>query len=110
MKAVEWINKVKLAKGWESDYRVAKELGLSRNLVSTYRAGRAQTMDEDTAEKVAQALGISPVAVIIDQVAERSKKPALSSALQKVAATLYIMLNNFETGVSSPKSLPALIF
>ena len=91
MKAANWIDKVKTARGWESDYRVAKELGISRNAISNYRGGLRKTLDEETAYKVAGVLGVDPVAVIIDQVAERSKTPAISAALHKVANQLCIL-------------------
>lgn len=91
MKAADWIDRVKAVKGWETDYRAAKELGFHRNTIGNFRAGRAQTMDEDTALRVAQALGVDPAAVIIDQVAERSKTPAISAALHKVANQLCIL-------------------
>ncbi len=91
MKAADWIDRVKASKGWESDYRVAKELEFSRNTIGTYRSGRSNTMDEETAIKVAMALNIDPAAVIIDQVAERSKVPAISAALHKVANQLCIL-------------------
>ena len=90
MKAADWIDRVKKAKGWESDYRVAKELGFKANTISTYRA-HGTPMDEAIALKVAEALGVEPAGVLIDQLAERSKFPDVRSALQKVAATLYIM-------------------
>ncbi|HBH38249.1 MAG TPA: hypothetical protein DDX06_07685 [Curvibacter sp.] len=93
MKAAEWIDKVKAARGWETDYKVAKELGITRNAISNFRGGRSQTMDEGTALKVAHALGIEPAGIIIDQVAERSKDEGLRTALHKAAAGLglYIM-------------------
>lgn len=90
MKAAVWIDRVKSAKGWESDYRVAKELGLSRAVISKYR-GPTPTFDEEVAIKVADALGVDPAAVIIDQLAERSKVPAISAALHKVANQLCIL-------------------
>lgn len=91
MKAAAWIDKVKAARGWDSDYRVSKELGLGRQTVSTYRSRADATMDEETAIKVAQALGVDAAGVIIDQVAERSKSPEVSSALHKVANSLCIL-------------------
>ena len=90
MKAANWIDKVKTARGWESDYRVAKELSFPRQTISNYR-NRDVTMDEDAALKIAQALGVDPAAVIIDQLAERSKTPAISAALHKVANQLCIL-------------------
>ena len=90
MKAAQWIDQVKARKGWESDYRVAKELGLGRQTVSTYRS-RDSTLDEDTAIKVAAALGINPAGIIVDQVGERSKNEQVRSALLDAARHLCIL-------------------
>lgn len=90
MKASQWIDKIKTTKGWDSDYRVAKELQLSRNTISMYRT-KTPTMDEETSIKVASVLGMSPVGIIIDQVAERSKDESVRSALSKVAGQLCIL-------------------
>lgn len=90
MKAAEWIDRVKAARGWDSDYRVAKELKLSRQTVSDYRS-RTPSMDEDTAIKVAAALGERPEAVLLDQYAERTKNPEVRSALSRAARDLCIL-------------------
>lgn len=90
MKAAEWIDRVKSRRGWESDYRVAKELGLSKQTIGSYR-GKVATMDEETAVKVALALGIDPAGIVIDQVAERSKLPEISSTLHRLASQLCIL-------------------
>lgn len=87
MKASEWIDRVKSVKGWESDYRASKELGLSRQAISDYRVGRS-LMDEEAALKVADALGQSPEIILIDQAAERMKSPAAKSALAAVLQRL----------------------
>lgn len=80
MKAAEWIDRVKTAKGWDSDYRVAKELGLSRSAVSLYRS-KASTMDDDAAVKVAECLGAAPEVVLLDQAIERTKSTEAKAAL-----------------------------
>lgn len=90
MKAAEWIDKLKAARGWESDYRVAKELGFKPNTISGYRA-HGTPMDEAIAIKVAQALGEKPEAVLLDQFAERVKDQAISTALHRVASSLCIL-------------------
>lgn len=90
MKAADWIDRVKSARGWDSDYRVAKELGLSRQAVSDYRV-KAASMDEDTAIKVATALGERPEAVLLDQYAERTRNPEVRSALSEAARRLCIL-------------------
>jgi transcriptional regulator with XRE-family HTH domain len=90
MKAAEWIDKVKAARGWDTDYRVSKELGLSRSAVSIYRS-KGTTLEEGTAIKVAAALGERPEAVLLDQYAERTKNPAVRSALTDAARKLCIL-------------------
>ena len=97
MKAAVWIDRVKTAKGIESDYAAAKTLGISRAVVSSYR-GAIPTMDEDTAVKVALALDVNPVVILADQAMERSKsepaKKAWKEVLEKLGASqLYIMLS-----------------
>ena len=75
MKAADWIDRVKTTKGWESDYRVAKELGLSKQTVGSYR-GKTPTMDELTSVLVAEALDIDPAILLADQALERAKSDA----------------------------------
>ncbi len=96
MKASAWIDRVKTAKGWESDYRAAKELGFSPNTISSYRRGKSITFDENSAVKVADILGIDPIVVLADQAMEHAKsepaKKAWATALEKLGASqLYIM-------------------
>lgn len=91
MNAANWIDRAKVARGWDSDYRAAKELGLSRNAISNYRTGVRSTFDEETAIKVAAALGERPEAVLLDQFAERTKNPGLRTALKEMAARVCIL-------------------
>lgn len=93
MKAAQWLDQAKKVKGWESDYRAAKELGLSRSTVSVYRSKADATLDEETAVKLAKVLGIPAAGIVIDQVAERSKNPEVRDMLREEAARLYIMLS-----------------
>lgn len=92
MKAIEWIDRVKSARGWDSDYRVAKELGMTRSNVSTHRTRGTTTLDEDAAIKIAEFLGIDPVGIIIDQLAERTKRSDLKAAIQATAKERQITL------------------
>lgn len=84
MKAIEWVDRVKSAKGIESDYAAAKALGISRNAVSRYRNVPC-TLDEDVAAKVAEALGVKLSGVLIDQMAERAKSEKARRELKKEA-------------------------
>lgn len=88
MKAADWIDRVKLARGWESDYRVAKEIGLTKQVVSAYRNRPEMTMDEDTAIKVALALDEKPEVILIDQALERARSDTAKTALQRVLTRL----------------------
>lgn len=91
MKALEWIERVKTAAQIESDYGVAKALGLSRQSMSDIRKGRTVTLGEESSIRVAQVLGERPEAVILDQAAERVKAPEIRSALFDAARRLCIL-------------------
>ena len=97
MKAAEWIDRVKVSKGFDSDYRAGKELGFSRNTISNFRCNRNATMDESSAMKVAHALDLDPAIVLADQAMERAKdgeaRTAWASILERlggVAAGLLV--------------------
>lgn len=84
MHASKWIDRVKAAKGWESDYRAAKELGISQTAISNIRARADATLSEETAIKVAEALGIAPASVVLDQLAQRTKSEPLRSTIAQL--------------------------
>lgn len=90
MKADQWIDRVKSAKGIESDYAAAKALHISRNTISRYRSIPA-TLDEDVALKIAQALGVKPESIVLDQAAERVKDEAVRTALLREAQRLFAL-------------------
>lgn len=91
MKAYEWIQQLKLKNGWDSDYKAAQELGLTRAALSNYKVGRRQTFDESTAIKVAGILGEKPEAILLDQYAETVKTPSVRTALLAEARRLCIL-------------------
>lgn len=91
MKAAEWIDRAKVAQGWPSDYRAAKELGLTRQAVSTYRSKPAATLDDVTAYRLAQVLHMDPAAIVLDQTAERTKSEEVRAALLAAASRLCIL-------------------
>ena len=97
MQATYWIDRVKSHKGLPSDYAVAKELGLTRSAVSSYRHKGFATLDEDACVKVGLVLGIDPLLVVADQARERTKnddaRSAWSAILERlggVAASVFI--------------------
>lgn len=90
MKAFEWIDRVKSARGIDSDYAAAKILGISKQAISTYR-NRGSTLDENASITVAKILGIKPEGVILDQAAERVKSPEARAALLEAANRICIL-------------------
>lgn len=87
MKAAEWIDRVRAARGLESDYAAAKALGVSRQAVSDYR-NKGNTLDESACLRVAEALGVDAEVVLVDQVRERSKSEAARAALAQALRRL----------------------
>lgn len=88
MKAADWIDRVKVKNGWVTDYRVAKELGLNRNTINTYRSGRNHTMEEATAIKVAHSLNVNTAIVLADQAMERAKDGEARTAWNQILERL----------------------
>lgn len=80
MKASEWIDRVKAVKGIDSDYGIAKLLHMTPQAISGYRS-KTPTMNEETTIKVAEALGVAPTSVLLDQLAEQTKNPELRTSL-----------------------------
>ncbi len=55
-----------------SDYAIAKMLGVTRQRISNYRAGRHH-FDQEMCFRVAEALGLNPIEVIAALAAEKEK-------------------------------------
>lgn len=103
--------KQKLKKGDEevSDYRLAKELEISRAAVSKYK-NKGDTLSEETAMKVASILEIEPIVVLAAIHAEKAKTAEIKAAwrglverLGSVAAMCLIA-----TGINAFQPAPAL--
>lgn len=90
MKAAEWIDRVKKTRGLDSDYAAAKLLGVTRQTISQYRS-KGSTLDESAAISVAEALGMAPAGIILDQMAERVKNNEARTALLAEARRLFIL-------------------
>lgn len=68
------LDRLKAARGLDSDYKLAKLLKVSRARVSSWRTGTHE-MDETTAVQVAQELGEDPLAVLAILKLEKPHKP-----------------------------------
>lgn len=87
MNTCELLDSAKAALGLPSDYALSKWLGVTRSMMSRYRCGKDHLGDE-YALKIAEALKIHPGAVLAAIHAERSKRPAVKKAWEKIARQL----------------------
>lgn len=70
--------------GIESDYAMAKRLGITRQTASGYATGK-HTLSNDVALKVAAELGLEPGYVLACMAAERAKRTEVREAWERVA-------------------------
>lgn len=85
----EWLDAVKSQHGIESDYRLAKVLGVATQNVTNWRTGR-NGMDAYTAAKVAELLNVDALKVIASAEAERARNDEKRSFWRKLAACVLI--------------------
>lgn len=78
------VRALKARTGIDSDYGIAKHLGITRAAVSAYATGR-HTLGEDVAIRVATDLGLDPGYVLACMAAERAKRPPAKKAWERVA-------------------------
>lgn len=92
---IEFLDAAKEKLGIESDYALAKRLGLQLSTVSGYRTGR-RFFDDDAALIIATALDIHPFNVIAAVNAERAKTPEQrarwSGVMEKFAVSFNTLL------------------
>lgn len=69
---VEYLDEIKDRHGLPSDYAIAKKLGLTTQAISRYRHGQSY-FDDDACIRVAEALDINPLEVIVSANRERAK-------------------------------------
>ena len=69
---INYLDEAKEKLGIESDYAMAKWLGVGRAAVSNWRVKR-NFIDDYAAAKIAQALGVEPMEIIAAANAEREK-------------------------------------
>lgn len=103
---LQLLEAVKRRRGIASDYALAKHLGVSRQVMSSYRSGT--TLGEDMAMKVADELGVPRAAVLAAMASERTKnedvKKAWAQALKKLGAAAAALLG----GGPTPPAPPAI--
>lgn len=87
MNSIDYLDAVKTRYNWESDYKLAKELNISRSRMSAYRNCK-NTLGDNLCLQVAKLLKLKPEIVLIDVLAERTKFPKVSKILHKTAKQL----------------------
>lgn len=78
---------LKEERGWTSDYRIAKELGIPQTTLSNWRCGN-RAPGEAHALAIGEALKISPLMVLAISAVERSEDKAARKAWSAVVAQL----------------------
>ena len=102
MRTVQYLDAVKAKLRLESDYAVAKRLGLTTSGVSNYRRGKS-TFDHLVAIRVARILDLDPMTVIADVELERATQPELRDLWRRIAAKVAAgVLVAVGAGVASP--------
>lgn len=84
---LELYRRAKIAAGVQSDYAMAKVLGVKANTCSNYVTGKAR-FDDEVAAKVADLLGIEAGYVIACANAERAKTDKGRAIWARIAALL----------------------
>lgn len=88
MKSTEWFDRARDHLGITSDNALANALGVHRSLISHHRSGRSTALDDGTAYKVAEILGIDAAEIMADQHAEGSDEPAIKKVWEQIAKTI----------------------
>lgn len=84
MKTREYLEEAKRKTGLVSDYALGKRLGVTKQAMSGYATGN-RIMDDYTAAKVAELLGINELEVIAAANAEREKDSAKAEFWRRLA-------------------------
>lgn len=80
----QWLDEAKRVNGWESDYRLAKELGVSVSRLSNWRRNR-KTFNDEVAINLAKMVNRDPAELIASAHAERTTEPAVKAVYQRIA-------------------------
>lgn len=78
---------VKEAKGIQSDYALAKQLGVLPQTISNYRHGRTQMADE-IAVAMAGRIDRAPAPILAQLAADRAKSPDVAKIWKEAAKVL----------------------
>lgn len=100
MNTIQYLDKAKEVRGLQSDYALAKYLGIRQSTISGYRAGKSQ-MDDVIAQKLANAIGIHAGIVMLDMHRERAQTPEEAGIWQEIAKGFLTLLLPAKKGLSA---------
>lgn len=106
MNTIKYLAKAKEKLGLKSDYALAKWLGITVGAVSHYQTGK-RVIDDYTAARIAEALGVDPMEVIATANAEREKDEGRRDYWRKIfqkATLTSTLLIFFSFGISHLES------
>lgn len=83
MNTIEYLAALKTRLAIDSDYALAKKLGVTKQTVSRYAKGIGH-FDDEVAARVAEILEMHPGLVVLDMHRERAKTPAERSIWEEI--------------------------
>lgn len=83
MDTLQYLDAAKVRLGIESDYALAKALGIRASTIAGYKT-RGGQMDDDVAGRVAAILDVHPGLVMLDMHRARAKSPVEASIWQEI--------------------------
>jgi transcriptional regulator with XRE-family HTH domain len=96
MNTLEYLQAVKKKLGIESDYALAKRLGITRSAVSNLQLGKS-IFSDDVALAVAQILDVPPIEVIAQANAERATTPEMRDRWMSLISGFLSLLPHAKT-------------
>ena len=91
MQTNSYLDAVQAKLNISSDYALSKALGVSRQAVSHYRAGKG-SLDDSVARRVAQILDMHPGTVVLDMHIERTKDTEGKNLWQEIAKGFWLVV------------------
>jgi transcriptional regulator with XRE-family HTH domain len=107
MKPEDYVREAVKQTGAESEYALAKRLGIAQRRFSAWKVGR-EWPDNEACYKLANALKIDPLKMIADIEAQKAKKPEKAefwrSVLAKAACVIFVTNVTFVMSPSPAKA------
>jgi len=88
MKSIEWIERLISERNLPSDRQAALLMGMTSQVISHHRNGRAVTLDDKYAYRLEELLNLKHGTIVLDQHAEREKDPNVSAMWRKIAGAI----------------------